>query len=195
MSGCKRAAFVALCISALILVAAACIHWLALPVSDTLRGFLVGLGAGGLFLALLLWFSPGEMRDSAPRSLARRYYREFFPPMACYVIVMLIWKRLLDGVDATWLRVVVALLPAAFVALVIRAVARYVRDSDEMQRRIELESVGIAAGLTGATFMSAGFLQSAKLIDVPATQAMLWVFPALCLFYGVVKVVIARRYA
>lgn len=195
MTGCRRTAIVAFCVSLVALALSVGASWLRLPVDDTARGFLAGLGVGGLLLALLLWFTPGGIHDSAPHALARRYYREFFPPMACYVIVMLVWKRLLDGVDATWLRAAIALLPAAFVILVIRAIARYVRDSDEMQRRIELESVGIAAGLTGATFMSAGFLQSAKLIDVQASAAMLWVFPALCLFYGVVKVVIARRYA
>ena len=42
--------------------------------------------------------------------------------------------------------------------------------------------------------MAAGFLQTAELIDVPSKVAMLWVFPALCLTYGIAKVFIARRY-
>ena len=68
--------------------------------------------------------------------------------MAAYVGIMLVWKRLLDLVDATWLRVLVALLPALLVCWVLRAFVRYVRDSDEMQRRIELES-GAIAGAAG----------------------------------------------
>lgn len=195
MNSCKRAAVIAFCLSAVSLAVAGLVWLRMLPMNDTLHGFFAGIGVGGLFVAVLLWFTPGGLHDSAPPSLARRYYREFFPPMACYFIVMLVWKRLLEGVDETWLRAIVALLPAAFVALTIRAVARYVRDSDEMQRRIELESVGIAAGLTGGVFMAAGFLQSAKLIDASPAAAMLLVFPAICGFYGVARIFIARRYA
>jgi len=156
---------------------------------------LVGVGVGALLAALMMWWAPASLRDSAPAALSRQYYRDFVPPMAAYVVVMLVWKQLLDAVDARWLRVLVALLPAVLVMLVIRAVARYVRDADEMQRRIELESVSIAAGLVAAVYMTAGFLQSAGVIAVPATAAMLWVFPALCASYGIVKLVIARRYA
>jgi hypothetical protein len=34
----------------------------------------------------------------------------------------------------------------------------------------------------------------AGLIDIPAAVAMLWVFPSLCLTYGVAKIFIGRRY-
>ena len=69
--------------------------------------------------------------------------------MAAYVGVMLVWKQLLDlGRAPTWLRVLVALLPALLVGWMLRAFVRYVRDSDEMQRRIELES-GAIAGAAG----------------------------------------------
>ena len=195
MTGCRRAAIVVFCISLVSLALSAGAGWLRLPVGDAARGFLAGLGVGGLFLALLLWFTPGGIHDSAPKALARRYYREFFPPMAAYTVVMLFWGRLLRHVDATWLRTLVALLPALLVALAMRAIARYVRDSDEMQRRIELESVGIAAGLVSIGYMTAGFLQSAKLIAVSGSVAMLMVFPAICMVYGIAKIFIARRYA
>lgn len=191
MGNCKRNAIVVLCVSLAALAAGA---WLPLGGSDYLRGVCIGVGIGGLFMAVLLWWSPGSLGDSATRALARRYYREFSPPMAAYAVVMLLWQRLLDSVDALWLRAVIALLPAVLLALVIRAVARFVRDSDELQRRIELESIAIAAGLTCGGYMAAGFLQAAQVIALPASAAMLWVFPALCMTYGVVKVANARRY-
>lgn len=156
---------------------------------------LTGMAVGALFLALVLWFRPGDPGAGAPPALTRRYRREFVPAMVAYVGVMLFWRRLLGGFDAVWLRVLVALLPALLVLLVVRAMARYVRDSDELQRRIELESVGIAAALVGSGYMVASFLQNAQLIDVSATTAMLWVLPALCLVYGITKLLIARRYA
>jgi len=164
------------------------------PLTDHVRGMLGGFGVAGIFAALLLWWSP-ETCDAVRPGLARRYYRELAAPMVAYVVVMLVWKRLLDLVGDGTLRVLVALLPAAIVLWMMRVVVRYVRQSDEMQRRIELESIAIAAMLVSSAYMAAGFLQTAKLIDVPAKVAMLWVFPMLCMAYGVVKVVIARRYS
>jgi hypothetical protein len=114
--------------------------------------------------------------------------------MAGYIAVMLLWKQLLGLVQAPWLRLLVALLPALLVLWVMRAFVRFVRDSDELQRRIELESGAVAALLISAGYMAAGFVQMAGLIEVPAKLAMLWVFPSLCFTYGAAKVFIARRY-
>jgi hypothetical protein len=160
---------------------------------DRINGFLAGMGVGAVFAAALLWFMP-DMSDAVPKRIARRYQREVAISMGAYVLVMLFWKQLLGLFEATWLRVLVALFPALLVCWVMRAFVRYVRDSDEMQRRIELESGSIAAMLVAAGYLGAGFLQSAKLINVPSTLALIGVFPALCLFYGITKVVVARRY-
>ena len=146
-----------------------------------------------LVAAVLLWFSP-DMSDAVPKKLIRRYQREVGAAMGAYILVMLVWKRLLDMVDATWLRVVIALFPALLVCLVLRAFVRYVRDSDEMQRRIELESGAIAGLLVSAVYLAAGFLQSAELIAIPSKVAMIWVFPMLCMFYGACKIFVSRHY-
>jgi len=160
---------------------------------DRLNGFFAGMGVGALFAAVLLWFMP-DMSDAVPKRLARRYQREVVIAMSLYVGMMLFWRKLLGLFEPTWLRVIVALLPALMVCWVMRAFVRYVRDSDEMQRRIELESGSIAAMLVAAGYLGAGFLQSAKLIDVPAQLALIGMFPALCLFYGITKIFVARRY-
>jgi hypothetical protein len=161
---------------------------------DQLAGFLSGIGVGLLFAAVLLWFTP-DMSDAVPKKLARRYQRDVAVSMGSYVLIMLVWKRLLDSVDATWLKVIIALFPALLVCWVMRAFVRYVRDSDEMQRRIELESGSIAALLVAAGYLGAGFLQSAKLIDIPSGPALIMVFPALCAMYGIVKIFVIRRYS
>jgi len=161
--------------------------------SDHLSGFFTGMGAGGMFAAALLWWSP-DMSDAVPKSALRRYQLDMGMAMTGYVAVMLVWKPLLRAADATWLRVAIALLPAVLMMWVLRAFVRFVRDSDELHRRIELESGSIAALLVSAGYMAAGFLQSAELIAVPASLAMLLVFPAICLTYAITKVVVARRY-
>jgi hypothetical protein len=193
MPTCRRKALWMLAASLALLVLAWAAMAPRLDLGPRLVGFFTGMGVGGIFAAALLWFSP-DMSDAVPKSLLRRYYRDMGWAMGAYVAVMLVWKRLLDMVGETWLRVLVALFPALLVVWVMRAFVRYVRDSDEMQRRIELESGSVAALLVSAGYMAAGFLQTADLISIPAKVAMLWVFPSLCFTYGIAKVFISRRY-
>jgi 1,4-dihydroxy-2-naphthoate octaprenyltransferase len=190
---CRRKSLFSLGLGLLCLALAWAAHAGNWPIDDRSLGMLAGIGAGAVFAAALLWFMP-DTSGSAPKALMRRYYREFVPAMAGYVAVMLVWKRLLDLVQLPALRVLVALLPALLVVWVMRAFVRFVRDSDEMQRRIELESGAVGALLVSAAYLAAGFLQIAELIDIPSKVAMLWVFPSLCLTYGIAKVFIARRY-
>jgi hypothetical protein len=190
---CRRKALWSLGFGVLSLAVAAGMWKAELPVGDWVLGLVTGLGVGGRFAAALLWFTP-DMADAVPKRLAKRYQRDVAWSMGTYVLVMLFWKRLLDMVDAVWLKWLIALFPALLVCWVMRAFVTYVRDSDEMQRRIELESGAIAALLVSAVYLALGFLQSAKLIDVHAGSALIMVFPAMCLMYGIVKIFVARRY-
>lgn len=169
-------------------------HAAAWPIGKHFLGILAGFGVGAVFSAVLLWFMP-DAGGGMPKALVRRYMREIIPAMAAYIAVMLVWKKLLGWVEAPALRVLVALLPALLVVWIMRAFVRYVRDSDELQRRIELESGAAAALVLSAGYMALGFLQTAELIDIPSKVAMLWVFPALCFSYGIAKLFIARRYS
>lgn len=184
---------------ALVVFAAACggVAWLSQvldwPISDTARGVLAGLGIGGLFAALLLWWSP-EACDAGTPALRSRYLREFLPAMIGYVVTLFASIWLLRHVEDPGLRALVALLPVPPIAMAMRAIVRYIRDADELQRRIELEAVSFATAGVSLVYLAAGFLQSAKVIDIPASAAMIWVFPLVCLVYGVAKVFISRRY-
>ena len=190
---CRRKALLLLAIGLANLLFSWAAHVGGWPVSDRNLGLLVGVGAGALFSAVLLWFTP-DTSDAVPKALKQRYRREFTPALVAYLGVMMFWKQILDQVSSPWWRLLVALLPTLLVLWILRAFIRFVRGSDELQRRIELESGCMAALLTGAGYMAAGFMQTAGLIDVPSKLAMLWVFPSLCLAYGVAKVFVARRY-
>ncbi len=190
---CRRKALIAFAVGAAALTLAWVAHRNGWPLSAHTLGLLTGIGAGAVISGALLWFTP-DVSDTVPKALMRRYRRELMPLLVTYVAVMLFWKQILAQLSSPWWRLLVALLPTLLVLCILRAFIRYVRDSDEMQRRIELESGSAAALLIGAGYMAAGFLQTAGLIDVPAKLAMLWVFPSLCLSYAVAKVFIARRY-
>ena len=187
---------------ALILAALALLPNTSLSV-DT-HDFIGGMAAG-MAVALAGWLvlrlikPPREQHagacDSATPALGRRYLREFFPAIFGYVLAMLLSVWLLQRSEPVWLRALIALLPIPPIALAMRAVIRRIRDSDELQRKIELEAVSFASALVSLVYLAGGFLQLAKVVDVPSDVAMVWVFPLMCMSYGLAKLVIMRRYA
>jgi hypothetical protein len=132
--------------------------------------------------------------DASTPGLRRRYRRELVPAMLGYVVLLVISMLLLKRVEDHALRAVIALLPVAPIALTLRAIVRYIRDADEMQRQIELEAVSLSTALISLLYLAGGFLQLAKVIDIPSGVAMIWVFPLLCATYGLLKAVVARRF-
>jgi 1,4-dihydroxy-2-naphthoate octaprenyltransferase len=162
-------------------------------VAGTLAGLGVGLAASLALAALLRRHLP-DACDAAPKALRVRHMREMVTAMAIYVVTLVLSMLLLKWVQVLPLRALLALAPLLPIALVLRTMIRYIRDVDEMQQRIELESVCFATAMICLLYMGAGFLQVSRVIDVPAGVAMIWVFPLACLFYGLAKVVVARRY-
>lgn len=159
-----------------------------------LTGFGVGVGASLVFAALLRRYLPDPC-DAAPKPLRQRYVREMMAAMAVYVVTLMLSVWLFKRMEmAPLLRTAVALAPVLPIVFVLRAMIRYIRDVDEMQQRIELEAVSIGTAMLCVLYMGAGFLQTSKVIDVPAGTAMTWVFPLACLFYGLAKVVVSRRF-
>lgn len=157
-------------------------------------GLLCGIGVGCLFAGLLVRVLPESCETGTPAQ-RRRYLREFLPPMLAYVVVVLGSSWLLGRIDGPgWLRGLVALSPVLPIALAVRAIARHIRTIDELQQRIELEALSIATALVTLLYLAAGFLQKARVIDVSAAAAMIWVFPLVCLVYGVAKAMVSRRY-
>ena len=163
------------------------------PVSETLSGFLYGIAAGCFLGGLLRWRMPDGCDTSTP-ALRSRYLREFMPAMAAYVLTLFLSIWLLKRVDEPGLRALVALMPVPAIGMALRAMIRYIRDVDELQQRIELEAVSFAAASVSMLYITGGFLQLAKVIDIPSSVAMIWVFPLVCLSYGLAKMVVARRY-
>ena len=87
-----------------------------------------------------------------------------------------------------------ALLPVLPIGFALRAIMRFVRGVDEMQQRIELESIAFATALVSLLYLAGGFLQLARVIDLPAGLAMTMVFPLTCGVYGAAKLVVAGRF-
>jgi hypothetical protein len=194
MTRSRRKAIIALVLGLLFSGLAWLGNALGWPIDDTWLGMLAGFGVGALFAALLLWWSPDSC-DAGTPALRRRYLREFAPAMLGYMLAVLASVWLLKRVDAPGLRVLVALLPVPPIAMALLAIVRYIRDTDELQRRIELEAVSIATACVSLAYLAVGFVQLARVIDIPAGVAMISVFPLVCGVYGMAKAVVARRYS
>ncbi len=158
-----------------------------------IAGIFAGVTIGLLFAAVLRWQLP-DACDSAPPQLRKRYSREMMVAMGGYAVLLFTSIWLLKHVDTTGLRAVIALLPVPPITLMLRAMIRYIRDADELQQRIELQAVSFATAFVSLLYLSGGLLQTARVLDVPASAAMIWVFPLVCLGYGLAKIVVARRY-
>lgn len=168
-------------------------HWVpGMPRAVTV---ILVLSALMLLLMAIAWRGrSNDAHDAARPGLQRRYTRELLVSMTAYMLVLFASIWLLKHVDALPLRAAIALAPVLPIGFAMRAMVRYVRDTDEMQRRIELEAISIATLFVSMLYMTAGFLQSAKVIDIPASAAMIWVFPLVCFSYGLAKAFVARRY-
>jgi hypothetical protein len=164
-----------------------------LPLSDKVQGLLYGVACGCLLVGLLRSRMP-DACDSAPPALRRRYLREFVPAMVGYVVLLVLSLTLLKWLTDPALRALAALLPVLPMVLAVRAIMRYIRDADELQRQIELEAVSMATALVSLLYMAGGFLQLAKVIDIPSGEAMIWVFPLVCVVYGLAKIAVMRRF-
>lgn len=188
--------FVTISVGAIALAAAG--HWW-LHWPQAVVGMWTGIAAGYLLGALVLMLVPRWWRthcdEMYTQPASRRYLGALWPIMAGYAITLFasVWliKR---GIESIPLRAAVALSPVVALVLFMRAALRYLRDIDELQRRIETEAIGIASLLVSLVYFAGGLLEKADVVQVDAGVVMIWVFPMLCLVYGFAKMVLTKRY-
>jgi len=129
------------------------------------------------------------------RAVHKRYLREFLPAMLAYVGLIVLSGLLLPKVASLPWRMGLALLPLLPIVLAIRAMVRVLRDQDELERRIDLESFAIAAMATGFGFFSFGLLLLADVgWQVRGGAVAIWVMPCLFATFGLAKLLVVWRY-
>jgi len=112
--------------------------------------------------------------------------------MLVYVALMLFEWPLVAKTDGLALRTLLALLPTLPVVVVIGLMARLVMRGDELEQRMHLIALSIAVGVVSAASIIGAFLAIARVWQVGG-DVLVWVFPALCLVYGVTRVALVRR--
>lgn len=177
----------------LLLIAAAAAPRLLPGLPGAVSAAAAGIAIVASVYSIVLWRRE-QSQDAATRALSARYLREATPALLAYVAGAGLSIALLERVDTAALRALVALLPLPAIAIVLRATARYIRDLDELQRRIELEALALGSVAIAFAYLTAGLLHGAGVIKVSATSAMLWVLPSLSLAYAIAKRVVVRHY-
>jgi hypothetical protein len=152
------------------------------------------LGLAALATGIPLSVHVGRaVRQERSRAVERRYTREFMPAMLIYMVAMPYVWPLQKAMEPGLLKVGGALLPVLPIAWLIVASIRYVLGHDELERRQHLEALAIGVAIVSVVSMTVGFLAAAKLIVVDASLALLLVYPALTIAYGMTHCVLVWR--
>jgi hypothetical protein len=126
-----------------------------------------------------------------PKQVMQRYLREFFFAMSMYVAVLIGSVTLLEKYEfpKVW-QIVISITPALPIIFVIIALMRLLRDSDELQQRLNLYATTFSAVLTGLLTFSYGLLENVGFPKMPTFA----VFPMLFVLWGIGLGYFTKRY-
>jgi O-antigen/teichoic acid export membrane protein len=131
------------------------------------------------------------MNTPNPTAVAgRRYATEFSISMVAYAVVLIISITTIEHGLSPALKLVFALLPLIPIAFVFAAIVRYMSSIDELQRRIQIESLSLAAGITALLAITYGFLET---VGLPHLSAW-YTYAAVMVAWLIAQPFVARRY-
>ncbi len=129
--------------------------------------------------------------EFTPEAACKRYQWEMVAGMALYALFVWVCVQLLKQLPSGPVRISLALLPALLVVWVIWAVVRYLKLAGELQRRVHLEALSIAAGVTAFLSLTYGLLED--LGGLPVISAW-WGIVILELVWAFSTFILFRRY-
>ncbi|HQX16639.1 MAG TPA: hypothetical protein PLA27_09470 [Anaerolineales bacterium] len=125
------------------------------------------------------------------REVQKRYFKEFGASMGSYVVLLIASISVLTNFELPKsAQVIVTLIPVIPTVFVVIAVMRALRDSDELQQKIQLQAVTFSAIVTGLITFSYGFLENVGFPRFPT----LFVFPLMILLWGIGAGIFAGKY-
>ena len=125
----------------------------------------------------------------------RRYYRASLLPSLLFIALAALheWAARQAGL-ALPVRLGFALAPALCLAWMFACYLRFLRDCDELERRIELDALAWAAGISMLASMAAVFVLDAGLAAWPAMQVAAAIGLLLVCSYALARALLHRRY-
>jgi hypothetical protein len=132
-----------------------------------------------------------ESLTNPTRRASRRYAAQLSITLAVYLVLLVGGLYAVQHLNVAGnLRYVLLLLPLAPVLAIVPAVLRYLHDTDEFDRRLTMESLSVAAGVTAVYSITCGFLEVAGMQPVSAWFTWLVVMGT----WGIVRIVLRLRY-
>jgi hypothetical protein len=123
----------------------------------------------------------------------RRYYLEFGVSLTAYVAVIFLRHYLLHGsmrhADERS-QIVVALLPLIPTLFLFAAIVRFVRATDEFYRRIFIESLALAGGMTALLAVTYGLIES----DYFPYLSAWWTYGTFMVAWMIATLFVQRQY-
>lgn len=125
------------------------------------------------------------------REVQKRYFKEFGISMGFYIVLLIASILIITNVGLPKAaQVIVTLIPVIPTIFVVIAVMRALRDSDELQQRIQLQAVTFSAIVTGLITFSYGFLENIGFPHLPS----LFIFPLMIALWGIGAGIFAGKY-
>ena len=127
----------------------------------------------------------------SPDTAQKHYRRHAFVAMGLYVVSLLVCVKIIRATASVPLHVVLALLPTLPVIWVMWCLYLFLTRADELQRRIHLTALSVAAGVTAFLTLTYGFLEDfAAFPHIPAW----WTFVVIDIVWGAVSCTLFCRY-
>lgn len=127
----------------------------------------------------------------SPDAAARRHRTHVLVAMSLYVLTLFICVKVLKTTPPGNLRILLALLPTLPVIWVMWSLYVFLTRADELQRRVHLEALAVAAGITAFFSLTYGFLE--QFAGFPHIAAW-WTFVLIDLVWGAYGCVLWCRY-
>lgn len=111
----------------------------------------------------------------------KRYFKEFGTSMGSYIVLLIASVSILNNFELPKIaQIVITLIPVIPTIFVVIAVMRALRDSDELQKKIQLQAITFSAIVTGLITFSYGFLEN---VGFPTFPTIL-VLPMMFVLWG-----------
>lgn len=131
--------------------------------------------------------------DISPKQALRRYLKLFIPSMVAYVGLLTLVTYVLKAEVVSGPAIyAVAILPGLAALVFLYAYFRFINETDEVARRVQLEATLVAVAAILAFTLTWGLLE--LIVDTMVRIPMFYIFPAYFLVQGLAAWRFNRKY-
>lgn len=125
------------------------------------------------------------------KEVNKRYTKELVGSIVAYAVVLVGVLWLVNGpFESSYLRYLLVILPMVPVLFTVRAMIRYLNDTDELERELQLKSLAISLAGTAFITFTYGFLEQVGLPKI----SMFVVWPIIATLWVGARFYLNRQY-